>query len=291
MKMLFYLLVLQSMLVSMHGAAAAEESTKPAGRPRSTTVISKAAPVSRPAPASKSSTASKSNAPSKSTAQKGLLELDQKHRLYSQVKVTLGEKAVKIQSLDRDFTFVCKAPKWDAVSFSDKRKIVYVYPYSSWSKNGIKSAISLETNDAYHNWPKILKSREKYAGVEATIYVLPSDPNQKTANSVTGEYWVASGKGYDKNVLNFLQAFLDMPHSDGVPVRFVRWHGSHSFGFGLKYNFESNPATSWLSTSRSRRVPEKADTFRTPTDYKTVTDGEIVVPSQELNTTLGDLLK
>ncbi|MDZ4836243.1 MAG: hypothetical protein SGJ27_20890 [Candidatus Melainabacteria bacterium] len=219
-----------------------------------------------------------------------ILELQQTHRLYGRLTVSIAKDAVFMTSRDKGFRFLCKAPNWDVVAFDDVRKISYVYPFRKWRKNGIRSALSIETNDAYKNWPMILDRKQKYAGLDAVTYVLPNQPGSEFKGTKFGEYMIHKRAGLNFNAIHFIEALYDLPPISGIPLRFTRAYGGHKWGFGLSYNKEAQRTSSWLSTSGSQIRKANPSLFAAPVGYKPASDSEVLMRSSDVVDTFGQIL-
>lgn len=228
-------------------------------------------------------------------AQKDLgevLELKQTHRLYGPVTVLIANNAVSVVSRGRDFKFICKAPKWDAVSFNDVRKIVYTYRFDNWRKNGICSALSVENNNTYTHWPLNFSKKCMYSDVDVTVYDLPTGPSTKFAKGpIFGEYWLHKREGVDPTAVRFLQDLYNLPVGvRGIPMRFTRAYGGHAWGFGLKYNKEPQQVATWLTTTSARVREVSASLFSVPVGYAPASDSEVLMRTGEVEETFGQIL-
>ncbi len=220
-----------------------------------------------------------------------MLELQQLHRLYGRLTVSIIPSAVSIVSRDKDFGWICKAPSWDVVAYSKVRKIYYVYPYKSWRQNGIKTALSMENNDQFLHWPLILDSKQKYAGLDSISYDLPNGGRSSlTAGASIGKLCVAERPGLDPNVARSMNALYDLPQAKGIPLLFSRAYGGHGFGFGLSYNRQRPQGINWISTSSSRTREIDPALFVIPSGKKSASDSEVLMRSGELEDTFGQMM-
>ncbi len=218
-----------------------------------------------------------------------VLELNQTHRLLGKLNVTIARNAVCIASRDKNFKYICKAPSWDVVAFNTESKIKYVYPFSNWQKNGIRTALSIESNEGYLYLPLIFQKRENYAGLIAHVYMMPSEDQQLSPGPKFGEYWVLRRPG-DIRIKRFIQSLYDLPQFDGIPLRYSRAYGGHKWGFGLQYNTEKQQVSNWLTTTNSRLVKLNPAVFVVPEGYKAASDSEVLMRSKDVEDTFGQIL-
>lgn len=220
-----------------------------------------------------------------------MLELQQLHRLYGRLTVSIIPSAVSIVSRDKDFGWICKAPSWDVVAYNKVRKIYYVYPYKTWRQNGIKTALSMENNDQFLHWPLILDSKQKYAGLDSIAYDLPnSSRSTLTTGASIGKLCVAERPGLDPNVVQSLSALYDLPQAKGIPLLFSRAYGGHGFGFGLNYNKQRQQSVTWISTSSSKIREIDPARFVIPKGNKAASDSEVLMRSNEVEDTFGQIM-
>ena len=218
-----------------------------------------------------------------------VIELNQTHRLLGKLTVTIARNAVCIASRDKNFKYICKAPSWDVVAFNTESKIKYVYPFRNWQKNGIRTALSIESNEGYLFLPLIFQKKENYAGLVAHVYMMPSDDQQLSQGPKFGEYWILRRPG-DIHIKRFIQALYDLPQFDGIPLRYSRAYGGHKWGFGLQYNTEKQQVSNWLTTTNSRIGKLNPTVFVIPEGYKAASDSEVLMRSKDVEETFGQIL-
>lgn len=219
------------------------------------------------------------------TAKDTRLVLNQVHRIYGPLEVVITGEGVKAASSATDYAFMCKAPDWDALIYSDKRKIVSRRPFSVWSKSGIKTAINLMDNQVLFKWPRTLVAKRKYKGIDAELYAFPYRyENGRPADlkhGKFGDYVISSGLPAHKNVQRFLQSLYDVPPAEGLPLKFQKYAQGNSFGLGLKYN-QVEDVVAILDTTGMKRdsqpVSFSDSRFKA---YKSVTESDIVVKHDE----------
>lgn len=211
--------------------------------------------------------------------------LSQKNLLYGKLNVYVWKDGVRAVSLDSDYTFSCCAPDWDAVMYTEKRKLYYIRPYSNWSKNGFRTAISIQDNSEYYKWPIRFVTKKKDLGIETNLYAFPYRyENGKVAslrNGNVGTYLVTSELKTSKQVEQFLQALYDLPPLSGVPLRFHKIGKRNSYGFGLDYN-KKEERHALLETKEIKQVAVVKGPSSTK-GYKLVGEAQIIVPHGQLD--------
>ncbi len=166
--------------------------------------------------------------------------ITQKQVLYGNVLVYVSKTGVRVVCKSNDYSFSCCAPDWEAIMYSDQRKLVNKRTYADWSKNGIRTAISVQVNDDLYTWPLKFVRKQKVKEVDADLYAFPYKYQTGGTASLkygnVGTYTTTSAPQAPKQVQQFLQALFDLPPNEGIPLRFVKIGNTQSFGFGLNYN-------------------------------------------------------
>lgn len=211
--------------------------------------------------------------------------LTQKNLLYGDVTVYIWKTGVIVASNSKDYCFSCCAPAWDAVMYSENRKVYYSRPYSHWVKNGFRTAISIQDNSEYYNWPIRFVEEKKQFGVTTSLYAFPyrfeSGQAASLKNGNVGTYLVTSEVKTAKQAEQFLQALFDLPPISGVPLHFHKIGRTNSFGFGLNYN-KKEERHSLLDTKEIKKLNSLRSVAQYK-GYKLVSDGQIIVRKGELD--------
>jgi hypothetical protein len=215
------------------------------------------------------------------------LELKQIHRIYGKVDVQITADGARLKGANTDYIFVCSAPAWDMVLFSDKRKLVARRPRSDWSKKGIRTALSIMDNSALHSWPRTLVATKNYHGLKASIYGFPyrykNGYPAELKHGKFGEYILSEPKLARAEVESFLQALYDCPPADGIPLRLAKLSQGNSYGLGLKYN-KTEDSVSILETVSTSWINKTVNISTAHTrNYKVVSESDIVVKHDDLS--------
>lgn len=224
----------------------------------------------------------------RATVQPGAhLELKQIHRIYGKVNVQITRDGALLKGENTDYTFVCRAPSWDMVLFSDKRKLVARRSRADWSTKGIKTALSIMDNSALHKWPRTLVATKNYHGLKSFVYAFPYKYENgypaDLKHGKFGEYILSDPKLARAEVVSFLQALYDCPPADGIPLKLAKYAQGNSFGLGLNYNRKED-IVSILETVSTALIskPLEINTEHTK-NYKLVSESDIVVKHDDLS--------
>lgn len=209
---------------------------------------------------------------SPATAAQPMLVLRQKHRLFGDVITYVTRDAVKVESINRERSFLSSAPKWEAHVMNEKRRLVYRSPFGNWSKRGLKTALSLEDNDELNDERTVSEGKIKYAGVEGESFYYRAGPRLRGKRA---DIIVLRSFQTHPNVQLFLHAAFELPSGTGIPLRFRRVAGD-SYGMGLKYNKLTEVQT-MLETTSIKTTTSKPAIFVLPTDFKSTSDGEVLM--------------
>ncbi len=216
----------------------------------------------------------------------------QKQILYGNVEVYLGQSGVRILCKENDYAFSCCAPNWDAILYSEKRKLYNKRTYADWSKNGIRTALSIQTNDDFYHWPLKFDRKIKVNDVDAELYAFPykyehgGTVNLKMGN--VGTYVTTRVTKAPKQVEQFVQAVFDLPPNSGIPLRFAKTGNTQSFGFGLKYNRKETRQT-LLDTSDIKKQKTSFPNLSLK-GYKLAKENDIVVKQGEVQNVFTELM-
>src|SRR5579883_2266638 len=220
-------------------------------------------------------------------------ELIQKHCLYGRVKVCIISGGVRVTGLDSDISWSCTAPDWDAYLYSEKRKVVCRFPCDSWSKNGIRTALSVASSEEFYRWPRILVSRKKYCGINSRHYsftgTLKDGASGNKAYGKIAEYITDDQVAAPRQVAAFLQALYDVPIDRAIPLKFSK-RVEHSFGFRLKYN---NLVEDQVMLDTLRARPTSVVLALKPKElanYKEIPENELIVKKEELDEAFSSLM-
>jgi len=222
------------------------------------------------------------------------LMLKQVHWIYGQAEVQICKTGARIQTKGTDYTFVCKAPDWDALLFSDKRKLVARIKFADWKKNGIRTALSIMNNQPLHDWPRTFIINRKYKGLDSALYAFPyryeNGVPADLKHGKFGDYSITVGVPVTDNVKSYVQALFDAPPADGLPLRFTKYSQGNSFGLGLKYNQKVEPVVvlDTLSAQWDNK-PVDLSVDRTK-GYKKVAESDIVVKNDDLSHVFDNLM-
>lgn len=220
-------------------------------------------------------------------AKESRLLLKQTHRIYGIVDVEIATNGVKVCNSTTDYCFLCKAPDWDAIIYSDKRKLISRRKFSVWSKSGIKTALSIMNNDGLHKWPRVLVAKRKYKGVDSVQYAFPLRYENGVAADLKlgkfGEYVVSSGLPVNKNIETYLQALYDVPPEKGIPLKFNKYSQGNSYGLGLKYN-KTESVIDVLDTLSAKWDDQAVNLMDSRFKaYKSVPESDIVVKNKDIS--------
>lgn len=213
--------------------------------------------------------------------------MHQTHRLYGVVDVEITDAGVKVCNRTTDYCFMCKAPDWDSIIYSDKRKVISKRKFSDWSKSGIRTALSIMDNQDLHKWPRVIEAKRKYKGMDSVQYAFPLRYENGVAADLKhgkfGEYVVSRGLPVNKKVEMYLQALYDLPPENGVPLKFNKYAQGNSYGLGLKYNKTVSVievldtlSAKWDAGSTVLMDPRLAT-------YKSVPESEIVIKNNDIS--------
>lgn len=221
------------------------------------------------------------------------LVLRQHHLVYGEMDVYVWSQGVLVVPRKNDYRFLCMAPDWDARLYSERRKLLCTRPYASWIKKGIHTAVNVQTNEDYYNWPKIPTGKEKLAGLNATRFAYPYKYRDgrlvdlKEGNH--GSYCLASDVAVPQKAAAFLQALYDLPPEKGIPLRFDKIGKRQTFGFGLKYN-KSEERHSILDTVSSKRMSGAPPLVASFKNYKPAEEHQIVVKEGDVSGVFQELM-
>jgi len=213
-----------------------------------------------------------------------MLVLEQTHRMYGRATVYISHDAVKVVGRDRDFRFLATAPGWDALLYSDGRKIVHRFPFKQWSASGIKTALnSLEDNDVYLTAPPKLEKQQQYAGVTAQVLSF-YDNSVNRAPKKMADYWTSTSPKFpvSEDACRVLCAIWCTRPKNGLPLRFrvMKVTGFTSSNFG---SLRDSHLVTDLQTTAIKSVPYDRHVLAAPVGYKNVGDGDIFVGQKDLH--------
>ncbi len=220
-------------------------------------------------------------------AKENRLLLHQRHRLYGVVDVEIADDGVRVCNRTTDYCFLCKAPDWDSVIYSDKRKMVSRRKFADWSRSGIRTALSIMDNQDLHKWPRVIEAKRKYKGLDSVQYAFPLRYENGVAAELKhgkfGEYVVSRGLPVNRKVEMYLQALYDLPPERGVPLKFNKYAQGNSYGLGLKYNQTVSvvEVLDTLSAKWASGVSGSMDA-RLKT-YRSVPESEIVIKNNDMS--------
>lgn len=218
--------------------------------------------------------------------------INQKQMLYGQVSVYIAKNGVRVVCKGSDYSFSCCAPTWDAILYSEKRKLVNKRTYADWSKNGIRTALSVQVNDDLYTWPLKFVRKTKVNEVDADFYAFPYKYQNGVAANLklgnVGTYITTSAPNAPKQVEQFLQALFDLPPNQGIPLRFVKIGNTQAYGFGLSYNRKETRHT-LLETVEIKKLKTKLPDLALK-GFKSTTENEIVVKKGEVDNVFTELM-
>lgn len=215
------------------------------------------------------------------------LELKQIHRIYGKIDLLVTRDGARLRGENTDYTFVCQAPDWDMVLFSDKRKLVARRARSDWSKKGIRTALSIMDNSALHRWPRTLVGSKNYHGLRSAIYAFPYKYENgypaDLKHGKFGEYLLYEPKFARPEVESFIQALYDCPPAKGIPLKLAKYAQGNSFGLGLNYNKKVDTVIVLETVSAAwKNTPVNISVDHTKS-YKRVSESDIVVKHDDLS--------
>lgn len=218
--------------------------------------------------------------------------IKQKQILYGNVEVYVGKSGVMILCKENDYSFSCCAPNWDAILSSDKRKLYNKRTYADWSKKGIRTALSIQVNDDFYNWPLKFDRKIRVKDVDADLYAFPYKYEHGGTVSLkmgnVGTYVTTTVTNAPKQVQQFVQAVFDLPPNQGMPLRFAKIGNTQSFGFGLKYN-RKPMYQSLLETTDIKRQKFSLPNLSLK-GYKLAKENDIVVKQGEVDKVFTELM-
>ncbi|MDZ4833379.1 MAG: hypothetical protein SGJ27_06335 [Candidatus Melainabacteria bacterium] len=220
-------------------------------------------------------------------AEEKRLVLRQTHRLYGPLDVELSQYYVKVHNRTTDYSFLCKAPEWDSIIYSDKRKLISKHKFSEWSKTGIRTALSIMDNQALHKWPRTLVAKKKYKGLNAAVYAFPyryeNGVPADLKHGKFGEYIVSTKLPVDNKIVMYLQALYDLPPADGIPLKLNKYAQGNSYGLGLKYNKTVSVIDVLDTTSATWDNQAIRPVSAQLQSYKAVSESAIVVKHNDIS--------
>lgn len=206
-------------------------------------------------------------------------------KILGKVTVYVTPQAAKVENEAHDKIYLCCAPTYDVFIYNEKRKLIYRTPYSSWSKDGLKTTLSLEDNDGLNHSPGMKSKRTiQYAGLKS--YMLRYGDG--TAKGVYADYVLTQDVHTDKRLQRFIQSVFAVPFVDGFPLRFRRVSGD-SFGMGLDYNRQKH-AEVFMDMLTSKHETLAANLLKPPLSYKAVPDSDIFVNTKDAEGVFSDLM-
>lgn len=220
--------------------------------------------------------------------------IKQIHRTYGPLNIYVASKGVRIDCLKNNVSFACNAPDWSMILYSQKRMSVCKKKFDDWSKNGIRTSLQIQNNDALYDWPRVEVARRKQFGIDTIIYAFPARMKDgRPANLKFGkfaEYTLTNSIKTDKRVEAFIQQVEDLPPEEGIPLRFWKLGKANSYGFGLKYNMaEDRPDT--VSTLRVERVDKiNTNPGTAVANYKNCPENEVVLDQSQFNDVFRNLM-
>ncbi len=209
-----------------------------------------------------------------------MLVLKQKHHLYGDVVVSIAPESVRVDAPGLEMYFLCAGPDWDAKFIRPSLKEKHTIKFDNWSKNGIRTPISLEQNEKFSHFPVITKRAIVYAGCPCTEALYPDDwKRQYNMKKVQAIYAYCQKFPVHKNVTAYLTALYDLPPlQDGLPFKFARTESDSGFGFRMAYQIHAADVIKTLDTSSVRRTALSPELLKEPPKLKEVADGALFVP-------------
>jgi len=209
-----------------------------------------------------------------------VIVLQQKHRLYGNVTAYLCDQSAKVLCPDQGLIFSCSAPDWQAKFIRPSLKLKHTISFENWSKNGIRTPISLEANEKFNHFPMVAKRSIQYVGLPSEQVFYPAESKgvfDKRRLQATYTYYKKFP--LNKNTLAFLNALYDVPPiSSGIPLRFARIDPDAGFGFRMAYQLDHSSVVSFLETTSVSTISYSPELFKLPGDLKEVSDGKLFVP-------------
>jgi hypothetical protein len=212
-----------------------------------------------------------------------MLVLTQTNNLFGNMTAYVKSDGAKVESADHKKSFLCIAPKWDVLMFNNQRKLIYRCPYATWSKSGFKTALSFADTDALGGVLPVAVQKLQYVGLSATNFALPNEHNgvRSMRFGKEADYLTTESFPTQLNVRKFLLALNNAPlQCTGLILRFRRL-ATHGFGFGLEYNKQVFVQTI-LDTKKSAYMPVDYKLFVEPSNYKPVSDADVLFDKVDL---------
>ncbi|HEY9719316.1 MAG TPA: hypothetical protein V6C69_17700 [Trichormus sp.] len=209
-----------------------------------------------------------------------MLVLKQKHHLYGNVVVSIAPQSVRVDDLGLEMFILCSGPAWDVKFIRPALNEKHTIKFDSWSRNGIRTPISLEQNEKFSHFPVISTRAIVYAGSPCTEALYPDDwKHSYNMKKVQAIYAYCRKFPVHKNISAFLTALYDVPPvQDGLPFKFARNEADSGFGFRMAYQIHAVSVIQTLETSSIKNAVLAPELFKEPPKLKEVTDGQLFVP-------------
>jgi hypothetical protein len=188
--------------------------------------------------------------------------LDQQQAMWGRVRLSVTKDAVRFQHEDF-WAIVATAPRWDAVCFNLKRKIIYTVPYASWRKNGFQN---FDSDTAYSEpvMPKNVKTRNdtvnglprvirQWQGETPKLEVMSEARIE--ARNCTYTLSATPAIRTSERARQLISVFYNVPTTEDTP---------------LSYSNSAQRTTPRLKTYVVRQAPISDSEFQPPSGFKPV---------------------
>jgi hypothetical protein len=194
----------------------------------------------------------------------------------SQIFVTAS--ALKIVSADHDLIVLTKKPDWKIYLINEKKQLIFQTTEKTWHGR-YPLAIHAAMSARLLGMGKSRESQVTLLGLPATKVLLT--PNAQPANAepnsslFSADYWVTDKFGISASACRIMERYFLLPPSDYFPLRLYT---------------HSNMTNTELETDSCKKMDIPESTFAVPKDFRQAPNAESVLPMENKNQFLDDLL-
>jgi hypothetical protein len=152
--------------------------------------------------------------------------IELKSWLQGRCFISFDKTSLRMESPERNFVLLLKAPEWKAICYNPRLKLIYVGEAKSFIPDDVKTAGWMRPSSPAELIPTSYK-KVTFEGMNCTTYQLTSHNKFKVNNDRTwqrlllrdGTYTVTELKTYPEAAVKALERAMGMPPVGGVPVK------------------------------------------------------------------------
>lgn len=152
--------------------------------------------------------------------------IELKSWLQGRCFISFDKTSMRMESPERNFVLLLKAPEWKAICYNPRLKLIYTGDAKSFIPDDVKTAGWMRPSSPAELIPTSYK-KVTFEGMNCTAYQLTSHNKFKVNNDRTwqrmllrdGTYTVTEFKSYPDAPVKALERAMGMPPVGGVPVK------------------------------------------------------------------------